>query len=199
MFERIQDLVFSARDTLVNAASEEADLIMPHDNSMLLASATGCVRAAGDCVAKAKASIERIGDFEFELETSSLGIDLSILDIEIETEERARTPSVADPTETASVAESNRTSGSSTPAPRRLTVVAIDKPLPEVPQVTTPTDEQTAHPSPAVSRRSSVNDDQLSSMASSVSSLRPSLPPLPKLSTSLLPSGEDFRDRKSVV
>ncbi|RSM00885.1 hypothetical protein CEP52_008857 [Fusarium oligoseptatum] len=190
MFERIQDLVFCARDTLVNAASEEADLIMPHDNSMLLASATGCVRAAGDCVAKAKASIERIGDFEFELETSSLGIDLSILDIE--TEERARTPSVVDPTETASVAESNRTSGSSTPAPRRLTVVAIDKPLPEVPQVTTPTDEQTAHPSPAGSRRSSVNDDQLSSMASSVSSLRPSLPPLPKLSTSLLPSGEDF-------
>ncbi|KAL2687747.1 hypothetical protein Neosp_005311 [[Neocosmospora] mangrovei] len=192
MFERIQDLVFSARDTLVNAASEEADLIMPHDNSMLLASATGCVRAAGDCVAKAKASIERIGDFEFELETSSLGIDLSILDIEIETEERARTPSVADPSETASVTESNRTSGSSTPAPRRLTVVAIDKPLPEVPQVTTPTDEQTAHPSPAGSRRSSVNDDQMSSMASSVSSLRPSLPPLPKLSTSLLPSGEDF-------
>ncbi|KAM0428964.1 hypothetical protein ACHAPT_006767 [Fusarium lateritium] len=190
MFERIQDLVFSARDTLVNAASEEADLIMPHDNSMLLASATGCVRAAGDCVAKAKASIERIGDFEFELETSSLGIDLSILDIE--TEERARTPSVADPTETASVAESNRTSGSSTPAPRRLTVVAIDKPLPDVPQVTTPTDEQTLHPSPASSRPSSVNDDHLSSMASSVSSLRPSLPPLPKLSTSLLPSGEDF-------
>ncbi|KAM5345803.1 hypothetical protein ACJ41O_011664 [Fusarium nematophilum] len=189
MFERIQDLVFSARDTLVNAASEEADLIMPHDNSILLASATGCVRAAGDCVAKAKAAIERIGDFEFELETSSLGIDLSILDVE--TEERARTPSVADPTETASVADSNRTSGSSTPGPRRLTVVAIDKPLPEVPQVTTPTDDQTIHPSPASSRPSSATDDNLSSMASSVSSLRPSLPPLPKLSTSLLPN-EDF-------
>ncbi|KAF4467120.1 hypothetical protein FALBO_6016 [Fusarium albosuccineum] len=188
MFARIQDLVFSARDTLVNAATEEADLIMPHDNSMLLASATGCVRAAGDCVAKAKCAIERIGDFEFELETSSLGIDLSILDID--TEERARTPSVADATDAASVADSNRTSGSSTPAPRRLTVVAIDKPLPDVPQVTTPTDEQTLHPSPVSSRPPSVNDDNLSSMASSVSSLRPSLPPLPKLSTTLLPNEE---------
>ncbi|KAF5006653.1 hypothetical protein FDECE_6987 [Fusarium decemcellulare] len=188
MFARIQDLVFSARDTLVNAATEEADLIMPHDNSMLLASATGCVRAAGDCVAKAKCAIERIGDFEFELETSSLGIDLSILDID--TEERARTPSVADATDAASVADSNRTSGSSTPAPRRLTVVAIDKPLPDVPQVSTPTDEQTLHPSPVSSRPPSVNDDNLSSMASSVSSLRPSLPPLPKLSTTLLPNEE---------
>ncbi|KAF4982806.1 hypothetical protein FZEAL_1658 [Fusarium zealandicum] len=188
MFARIQDLVFSARDTLVNAECEEADLIMPHDNSILLASATGCVRAAGDCVAKAKAAIERIGDFEFELETCSLGIDLSILDIEAE--ERAKTPSVADPSDTASVADSNRTSGSSTPAPRRLTVIAIDKPLPEVPQVTTPTDEQTLHASPVSSRRSSVNDDNLSSMASSICSLRPSLPPLPKLSTTILSSEE---------
>jgi hypothetical protein len=188
MFARIQDLVFSARDTLVSAASEDADLIMPHDNTMLLASATGCVRAAGDCVAKAKSAIERIGDFEFELETSSLGIDLSILDIDVE--ERARTPSVSEPNDTASNAGSNRTSSSSNPASRRLTVVAIDKPLPEVPQVTTPTDEQTIHPSPGSSRRSSVADDNISSVASSISSLRPSLPPLPKLSTTILPSEE---------
>lgn len=188
MFARIQDLVFSARDTLVSAASEDADLIMPHDNTMLLASATGCVRAAGDCVAKAKSAIERIGDFEFELETSSLGIDLSILDIDVE--ERARTLSVSEPNDTASNAGSNRTSSSSNPASRRLTVVAIDKPLPEVPQVTTPTDEQTIHPSPGSSRRSSVADDNISSVASSISSLRPSLPPLPKLSTTILPSEE---------
>ncbi|KAF5001023.1 hypothetical protein FGRMN_1308 [Fusarium graminum] len=188
MFARIQDLVFSARDTLVSAASEDADLIMPHDNTMLLASATGCVRAAGDCVAKAKSAIERIGDFEFELEPSSLGIDLSILDIDME--ERARTPSVSEHNDTASVAGSNRTSSSSNPASRRLTVVAIDKPLPDVPQVTTPTDEQTIHPSPSSSRRSSVADDNISSVASSISSLRPSLPPLPKLSTALLANEE---------
>jgi hypothetical protein len=190
MFARIQDLVFSGRDTLVSATSEDADLIMPHDNTMLLASATGCVRAAGDCVAKAKSAIERIGDFEFELETSSLGIDLSILDID--SEERARTPSVSEPNvpDTASIAGSNRTSNSSNPASRRLTVVAIDKPLPEVPQVTTPTDEQTIHQSPSSSRRSSVVDDNVSSVASSISSLRPSLPPLPKLSTAVLANEE---------
>ena len=189
MFDRIQDLVFAARDTLINAASE--DVIMPHDNSIMLVSATGCVRAAGECVAKAKAAIERIGDFEFEIETSSLGIDLSVLDIVPTPEERVRIPSVADPTDTASVANSHRTSGSSTPAPRRLTIVSIDKPLPEVPQTTTPTEEQTPHNiSPASSRPSSFTDDNASSMASSVASLRPTLPPLPKLSTTLLPADE---------
>ncbi|KAJ4197281.1 hypothetical protein NW759_016331 [Fusarium solani] len=81
MFERIRELVFAARDTLINTALEEADVIMPHDNSILLSSATGCVRAAGDCVAKAKAAVERIGDFEFEIENSSLGIDLTVLDM----------------------------------------------------------------------------------------------------------------------
>ncbi|KAF7549888.1 hypothetical protein G7Z17_g6082 [Cylindrodendrum hubeiense] len=192
MFERIQDLVFSARDTLANAESEEADVIMPQDNSILLNSATGCVRAAGDCVAKAKVAIERIGDFEFELESSSLGIDLSILDIA--PEERARTPSVSEPSSNPSVIEESHrsSSGSSTLAPRRLTLTGVDKPLPEVPQdVTTPTEEQTPqNPSPASSRPSSAHDDNISSMASSISSLRPLLPPLPKLSTSLLPSEE---------
>ncbi|KAH8694792.1 ras guanine nucleotide exchange factor domain-containing protein [Ilyonectria robusta] len=195
MFERIQDLVFSARDTLANAESEEADVIMPQDNSILLNSATGCVRAAGDCVAKAKVAIERIGDFEFELESSSLGIDLSILDIA--PEERARTP-VSEPSSNPSVVEESHrsSSGSSTvapAAPRRLTLTGVDKPLPEVPQdATTPTEEQTPqNPSPASSRPSSANGDGLSSMASSISSLRPSLPPLPKLSTTLLPS-EDY-------
>ncbi|KAK7417762.1 Ras guanine nucleotide exchange factor bud5 [Neonectria magnoliae] len=192
MFDRIQDLVFSARDTLANAESEEADIIMPQDNSILLMSATGCVRAAGDCVAKAKVAIERIGDFEFELESSSLGIDLTILDIAPEV--RATTPSVSEPGTSQNVGDSHRSSsGSSTLAPRRLTLAGVDKPLPEVPQdATTPTEEQPPqHPSPVSSRPSSVNDDNLSSMASSISSLRPSLPPLPKLSTSLLPN-EDY-------
>ncbi|KAH7146496.1 ras guanine nucleotide exchange factor domain-containing protein [Dactylonectria macrodidyma] len=201
MFDRIQDLVFSARDTLANAESEEADVIMPQDNSILLSSATGCVRAAGDCVAKAKIAIERIGDFEFELESSSLGIDLSVLDIA--PEERPRIVFATEPSTAPSVPEeshrSRSSSGSSNPVPahapvpRRLTLTGVDKPLPEVPQdATTPTEEQTPqNPSPASSRPSSANDDHMSSMASSISSLRPSLPPLPKLSTSLLP-GEDY-------
>ncbi|KAH7134781.1 ras guanine nucleotide exchange factor domain-containing protein [Dactylonectria estremocensis] len=192
MFDRIQDLVFSARDTLANAESEEADVIMPQDNSILLSSATGCVRAAGDCVAKAKIAIERIGDFEFELESSSLGIDLSVLDIA--PEERPSAPIVPDESHRSrSSSGSSNPAPSAAPAPRRLTLTGVDKPLPEVPQdVTTPTEEQTPqNPSPASSRPSSANDDHMSSMASSISSLRPSLPPLPKLSTSLLPS-EDY-------
>ncbi|KAF7550567.1 hypothetical protein G7046_g7975 [Stylonectria norvegica] len=187
MFERIQDLVFSARDTLINAASEEADMIMPQDNSLLLMSATGCVRAAGDCVAKARAAIERIGDFEFELESHSLGIDLSVLDVM--SDERSKTPSVADPSDIVDNSDSHRTSD---PAPpRRSTIVAINKPLPDVPQTASPTEEHAPHNlSPGSSRPSSPNEDNLSSMASSVSSIRPSLPPLPKLSTTLLPNEE---------
>ncbi|KAI5456313.1 ras guanine nucleotide exchange factor domain-containing protein [Mariannaea sp. PMI_226] len=188
MFERIQDLVFSARDTLANVDSEEADIIMPQDNSALLASATGCVRAAGDCVAKAKVAIERIGDFEFELESSSLGIDLSILDIAA-SEAHSRANSVSDQVDENSIAESKRSSGSSTSG-RRMTLTA-DKPLDiSSEDVTTPTEEQTPHNASPVSSRPSSANDNVPSMVSSVSSLRPSLPPLPKLSTSLLPSEE---------
>ncbi|KAL3960439.1 hypothetical protein ACCO45_005556 [Purpureocillium lilacinum] len=61
MFERIQILVHSARDILANAATEGADIILPQDNGVLLMAATGCVKAAGECVAKAKAAIERAG------------------------------------------------------------------------------------------------------------------------------------------
>ncbi|KAJ3473310.1 hypothetical protein NLG97_g10382 [Lecanicillium saksenae] len=93
--ERAHGLVLSARDILVRAASEDADVISSDDTAILLGSATGCVKAAGECVAKAKATIERIGDFEYDIEGSALGIDLSILDVV--PHERSRTPSAAEP------------------------------------------------------------------------------------------------------
>ena len=193
MCERIRELVFSARDTLVHAATEDADVIMPHDNNILLMAATGCVRAAGECVAKAKASIERVGDFEFEIEGLTVDIDLEILDI---AEEQSRKPSVAETVvsvDTVSCTESNRFSGSSSEGPRRLTVVPVDKPLPDVPHSPSaactmdserqPLQNQTS----PISRRSSVNEETTSNMSSSISSLRPTLPPLPKLSTTIFP------------
>lgn len=184
MFERIQILVLSARDTLVNAATEGADLIMPQDNGILLMAATGCVRAAGECVARTKAAIERVGDFEFELDNFSLGIDLSILDV---TEERARTPSVAERSDVvSSAAESFQTCDSSIASSRR----AADKPVPRVPRINIPADTVTVprrSNSPVRSRPSSVHEDNASSAASSVSSIHPTLPPLPKLSTSHVP------------
>jgi hypothetical protein len=184
MFDRIQDLVFSTKEILTS--TEDADVIMPQDNSLLSAAATECVKAAGECVAKTKWVLERIGDFEWEGEESSLGIDLSVLDVARE----ERSPSISETMDTASIAESNRTSDSN--PSQRLTIVAIDKPLPDVPQITSPVEEQ--HPqqySPPASRPPSFQDDSLSSMASSVSSIRPTLPPLPRLSTTLLPT-EDY-------
>ncbi|KID71796.1 Guanine nucleotide exchange factor, partial [Metarhizium hybridum] len=175
MFERIQILVISARDTLANAATEGADLIMPQDNGILLMAATGCVRVAGECVAKTKAAIERVGDFEFEVEGFSLGIDLSILDI---AEERARTPSVAERSDAvSSTAESFQTCELSVVAPRRLVApAATDKPLPRVPRLSIPENVVRQCSSPISSRPSSIHDDNASSVASSVSSIRPALP-----------------------
>ncbi|KAK2603965.1 Ras guanine nucleotide exchange factor bud5 [Conoideocrella luteorostrata] len=184
MFNRIQVLVRSAYDILANAAIEGADLIMPQDNGVLIMTATNCVRAAGECVAKTKAAIERVGDFEFEIDDFSLGIDLSILDI---AEERARTPSVTDRSDLASsAAESQRTCESSMTASRRPANSTAEKPLPSVPRLSIPIDVGVHHGgSPTSSRPSSLHDDNASSIASSVSSIRPALPPLPKLTTSL--------------
>lgn len=182
VFERIHTLVLSARDTLIHAATEEADMIFPQDSNMLLSSATACVKAAGECVAKAKTTIERIGDFEFELEgIDALGIDLSVLDVAPES--RSRTPSAAGPSEAVSMAESVQTSESC--ATSRRQSFSSTKPLPDVPKLKIPTKGTT---SPGSSRPSSSNDENASNAASSVASNRPLLPPLPKLTTTLLPS-----------
>ncbi|KAL9572231.1 hypothetical protein ACKAV7_003614 [Fusarium commune] len=155
MFDRIQDLVFAARDILINADTNEAGVIIPESSNILLIPATNCVRAAGECVAKAKAVIERIGDFEFETWCSSLGMDLTVPNITFE--ERVRTPFIGDRSSASSVAGSQQTLGSSTPAPRRMAARAVDKPLPEVPQLLLPQRNKfpTITPSPLLDPRPS--------------------------------------------
>lgn len=160
MYDRILDLVHAARDILThNNGPELADIIMPQDNSRLLSASTGCVRATGECVAKTKWVIEKIGDFEFEFENGSLGIDLDLGQLDTVRDERARL----------SVSESSE-------RPRSIPMVnkplPVDKPLPEVPVSTTP-------PADKPDGESDTSDN-----VSSVSSVRPSLPPLPKLTTS---------------
>ncbi|CCF38300.1 hypothetical protein CH063_09419 [Colletotrichum higginsianum] len=188
MFERIRELVRAAGQIIRHAVFQDADVIMPQDNSMLLMAATGCVKAAGECVAKTKWAIERVGDFECEFEAGDLGIDLAVLDIGGDgPEHHGRRPSVAP-----SVAETATTEATSVAAGREGEEeeggeqgkgIANDKPLPQLPPANS---SSSAHNS----RPSSVNNDGVSSVASSVSSIRPTLPPLPKLSTSLLP-GDD--------
>ncbi|KAL6855000.1 Ras guanine nucleotide exchange factor bud5 [Amphichorda felina] len=188
MFERIHDLVFAARDTLVHAAAEE-DLIMPQESNILLNSATGCVRAAGECIAKARAAIERVGDFEVEVGGDGLGIDLGILDAA--TRERERKQSVVSQSDTASVADSTQTadSGPATPGPGLVNAPSTDKPLPEIPPMDISKDTLPSNPSPPPSRPESQQGEDVATKAPS----RPELA-LPKLSTLLPPADSSSHD-----
>lgn len=179
MYDRIRDLVYSARDILSSADPDAEDLIMLQDNGYLLSSAMGCVQAAGGCVEKTKWVIERIGDFEFETEEKDLGIDLGVFDNAAES--RPSTPA-------ASSTNGSRASGSS-PMPARPLHLSMEKPLPEVPHTNEADDPgESLHLTNSSSRPQSVlMDDTASSVASSVVSSRPALPPLPRLTTTLLP------------
>lgn len=180
VFERIQELVFAARDTIAHVAAEDADVIIPHDSNILLASATACVKATGECVAKAKAVIERIGDFEHDVEDDSLGIDLSVLDIA--PDYRSRTPSAAGPSEAVSFSESAHVSdgtSSSQQSPGQSTRV-----VPKVPKIMIPSKDS----SPSTSRTTPSNNDGHPASASSSVPARSSLPPLPKLTTAISPA-----------
>ncbi|KAM3436249.1 hypothetical protein MY4824_004400 [Beauveria thailandica] len=182
--DRSHGLVFSARDILVHAASQDADVITSHDTSILLGSATDCVKAAGECVAKAKATIERIGDFEYDVEGNALEIDLSIL--QVLPHERSRTPSAAEqcPSEAASAADTTQTSDSYIPVRRESLVPMNNIPPHNLATSHTPGTKST---SPTSSRPSSAKSVSEAGSNSSAFSSRPSLPPLPKLTTTLLP------------
>lgn len=183
LFHRIEDLVFAARDTLINVNSEDADLIMAQDTGALLTSATGCVRVAGECIAKARVAIERVGDFEFELDQVDLGIDLDMLDVASQSE---ASPSEVDKSDVASTTDSTHTSGSATPGPYKSAPM-FDKPLPEVPKmdIATETLPQPPASETSSSRPGSQYGDVPESMVSSISSIRPTIT-LPRLSTTLL-------------
>lgn len=185
MFERIHDLVFAARDGLLHSITEDAEMILPQDSEALLASAAGCVRAAGDCVAKTKTAIERGGDFEFESETADVGIQLDILDVA--SRECQRKQSVASKmSDTCSIAESTPTTGSSTPGPRRFTATCTDKPLPDVPRFDLGEAHATSESSTPPSRDGSPVEEENKTAGSKTHS-HPSRN-LPKLSTSLPPA-----------
>ncbi len=220
MYDRIVDLVHTARDILTSCGPDTADIITQQDNSRLLYAATGCVKATGECVAKAKWVIERIGDFEYEFDGGSLGIDLdlSVLDVPPEERERPTTaigsasisesvissavsdvPSVATAVTVSSLSQHQQQLQVDEPLQLlqphqpalRSPAVSVDKPLPNVPPpivTTMDPEKRRSQQSLTASRpQSFLADDNTSSMASSISSIRPVLPPLPRLSTTLLP------------
>ena len=195
MYDRIQDLAFTARDIITHSAPELEDVIVPQDNHRLLMAATGCVKATGECVAMAKWVIERIGDFEFDFDDDQvkidLNLDLSAFDFHVEREKASNAAEAASIAES-SVSEAPTTSTTSTvsTAPPRLRVLSVDKPLPQVPQEESPIDEVSPSSQPPSRPPSHTADDTAAALASSLSSLRPTLPPLPRISTTLLPSDD---------
>ena len=82
--ERINKLISSARDIMASEELGDEGVVMPQQSGGLLMAATGCVKAAGECVHKTKFVIERIGDFEFEPQTHGLGIDVDSIGAVIE-------------------------------------------------------------------------------------------------------------------
>lgn len=169
MYDRILDLVHVARDILNQENGPElADIIMPQDNSRLLSASTGCVRATGECVAKTKWVIEKIGDFEFEFDHGSLGIDLDLGSLSVRGSDSAVAP---------------------IPVPSINKPLPMDKPLPSVPLASSPPAQAPDSPGNTQQRQSLIFDGDSSDHASSVSSIRSKLPPLPKIATSF---GEEW-------
>lgn len=184
MYERIRELVYSARDILTSTEADAEDVIMLQDNGHLLSAAMGCVQAAGGCVEKTNWVIQSIGDFEFETEETGLGIDLDVFDKVAESrpstpERRAR--------------ESGSTNGRSTSSVRPLHM-SMEKPLPKVPGsfADAETTESVTDSRPSSRSQSVATDDAMSSVASSVASSRARLPPLPRLTTTLPPPEESY-------
>ncbi|OIW27779.1 ras GEF [Coniochaeta ligniaria NRRL 30616] len=198
MCDGIRNLVYTARDIINNPSGEFDDVVMPQDSSRLLAAATDCVIATGDCVHKTKLIIERIGDSEFEADNGSLGIDLDLGCLDVVQYESERRPSTAtsDPSSVteSSVSEAATTTSTAvsvvSTAPSRLLTLSVDKPLPDVPQVMSPLGETQITSTPPTSRPQSLTEDAPAIARSSVTSVRPELPPLPKISTSLLSEEE---------
>ncbi|KIX00121.1 uncharacterized protein Z518_10258 [Rhinocladiella mackenziei CBS 650.93] len=67
MYYAITELVHAARQVFKPIHSIEEDLVyLPEEAHNLVQAATACVSAAGRCVARTKATLEEIGDFEIE-------------------------------------------------------------------------------------------------------------------------------------
>jgi hypothetical protein len=189
MSEWINKLVSSARDIITSSDAEDEDVVMPQQNGRLLLAATGCVKAAGECVAKTKFVIERIGDFEFEPQTKGLGIDVDSIGAIVEVEEAKSAPTGSTTQEVPTPPEPVVR-----PPPPPLIIPSYEKPLPEVPLGSPPAvDDNAVRLSPGalhpVTEDESASSESTDSKRSSRRSL---LPPLPKMTGSPLMGQDDY-------
>ncbi|KAK2071322.1 hypothetical protein P8C59_005757 [Phyllachora maydis] len=177
MYNRIRDLVLTARDVLTASGPEMDDVIPPHDNARLLGAATGCVKVTGECVAKTKWVIEKIGDFEYDFGSGNLGIDMDMSVLDAFPHEKATaadSATVDESTVSEDAPTRSTTSTANSCSPSRSVPLDVGKPLPDPPFLFLPD--------------GGTNREDTAQGPSSPASLRPQLPPLPRLSTTLLPA-----------
>lgn len=77
MYAKLAELVQTTKD-MFSPANGDEQVVDMDQKVQLVTTTTNCIRAAGDCVAKTRCVIERIGDFEFE--HVGLGLADSIFD-----------------------------------------------------------------------------------------------------------------------
>jgi hypothetical protein len=190
---RINKLKDSAGDIIKSSVIEEDDVVMPQQNGRLLKAATGCVKAAGECVAKTKFVIERIGDFEFEPQTDHYGSDGPAIGAIVE--ERSGETNSLEGSDEVKPEPPSPPEPASRPPPPPLVIPAYEKPLPDVPTSSpSPTvEESRSHLLPAniESMQDNENVESATTDSSMGSSRRSLLPPLPKM-TSPLMTTEDY-------
>jgi hypothetical protein len=188
MNNRINALVQSAKDIMTSADAEDEDVVMPQQNGRLLMAATGCVKAAGECVAKTKFVIERIGDFDFEPQTEGLGIDVGSTGAEVEVENEAKPP----PIEVIEEMPLPPQPLSRPPPPPPLTILTYEKPLPQVPVGSPPVSDNVARTFPETVQPVEDETGSSTSTDSKRSSRRSLLPPLPKMTGSPLMGNDEY-------
>ncbi|TVY89122.1 Ras guanine nucleotide exchange factor A [Lachnellula willkommii] len=181
LYDRINKLAAAARDIVKASGVEDGNVVMRQQNEGLLTAATGCVKAAGECVAKTKF---------FESKSQGLGIDIASIGSVAEQSEElvpSRNVEVETPPEPAS-----------RPPPPPLIIPSYEKPLPDVPLASPPVDDTSNRLSAGNLEPVVQNGSASSATASSAwtdSSDRSStvsiLPPLPKLTSPLL-NNEDY-------
>jgi RasGEF domain/RasGEF N-terminal motif len=193
MYNRINKLVNAARDIITASGIEEEDVVMPQQNGRLLTAATECVKAAGECVAKTKFVIERIGDFEFEPQAEGLGIDVASIGVVSVEETR---PSTEEPAPQSPTPQEP----TSRPPPPPLVIPGYEKPLPEVPLGSPPIVEDTITRLSPGALEPVVEDEptEMTSEDTTRSSRKSMLPPLPKMASPLLTQDDYSPSEQSV-
>ncbi|KAI5840821.1 ras guanine nucleotide exchange factor domain-containing protein [Morchella snyderi] len=198
MYGRMTALVSAAKEVVAGRIEEyeEEGILIPDNGKKLMDAATGCVRGAGECVAKSKFVIERIGDFELDLSSFGVGLGISTAPAspalngsfllaqtakaEIKRESILPPPTVPEKTPP--------------PVPTKEDI-NDQKPLPTLPTEATSTDSDKTisaggYPFPVVPETKAAPPVKPESRRSSTISL---LPPLPQL-TPLLTQGEYTRE-----